>query len=391
MSPRAMPGDTPTPWKRVSADSSVIGGRVTRMSTKEHRLSSLCAKQAFLPVSPSSRSGLKAALGAQAGMPVFRKQRKRLLVFVQARRQKFVGRFGETPLGIRRLAQPPYNGSLCCLPKTVQSSLKCPLISISTSSRARSASGPSQRICNFDPCPAASIIRPIMLLPFTSSFSFFTQTSARNRLATLTKSAAGRACKPSRFTIVISFSAFCAEAPAPVFRLSNPIGTFRLHYIEQLCVEFQRRVAAKALEFLVHRCHFNQPCQIAARPHRNGDVRHFDIQNFVKLAIQPGAIYFLGLAPILQGHHHIQPLLYPNRANAENRSYIDDPDPAHFHVIAGELRRRRHQLAAFQRSDPGHVISDQAISTLDQLQHALTFSDAAYPADENADAENIHH
>jgi len=60
------------------------------MSTKEHRLSSLCAKQAFLPVSPSSRSGLKAALGAQAGMPVFRKQRKRLLVFVQARRQKIV-------------------------------------------------------------------------------------------------------------------------------------------------------------------------------------------------------------------------------------------------------------------------------------------------------------
>src|SRR5438046_7034037 len=139
MLPRAIPGDTATPWKRVSADPSVIGGRVTRMSTKEHRLSSLCAKQAFLPVSPSSRSGLKAALGAQAGTPVFRKQRKRLLVFVQARRQKIVGRFGETPLGIRRLAQPPYNGSL---PKTLQSSLKCPLISISLSASARAATGP---------------------------------------------------------------------------------------------------------------------------------------------------------------------------------------------------------------------------------------------------------
>jgi hypothetical protein len=32
------------------------------MSTKEHRLSGLCAKQAFLPVSPANRSGLKAAL-----------------------------------------------------------------------------------------------------------------------------------------------------------------------------------------------------------------------------------------------------------------------------------------------------------------------------------------
>jgi hypothetical protein len=45
------------------------------MSTKEHRLSSLCAKQAFLPVSPANRSGLKAALGAQARMPVFRDSR----------------------------------------------------------------------------------------------------------------------------------------------------------------------------------------------------------------------------------------------------------------------------------------------------------------------------
>jgi hypothetical protein len=42
------------------------------MSTKEHRLSNLCAKQAFLPVSPANRSRLKAALGAQARMPVFR-------------------------------------------------------------------------------------------------------------------------------------------------------------------------------------------------------------------------------------------------------------------------------------------------------------------------------
>jgi hypothetical protein len=45
------------------------------MSTKEHRLSSLWAKQAFLPVSPVNRSGLKDALGPQARMPVFRDSR----------------------------------------------------------------------------------------------------------------------------------------------------------------------------------------------------------------------------------------------------------------------------------------------------------------------------
>src|SRR6266550_3704695 len=81
MLPRAIPGDTPTPWKRVSVRSLLIGGRVARMSTKEHRLSSLCAKQAFLPVSPSSHSGLKAALGAHARMPVFRHRLR--LIFVE--------------------------------------------------------------------------------------------------------------------------------------------------------------------------------------------------------------------------------------------------------------------------------------------------------------------
>jgi len=43
--------------------------------------------------------------------------------------------------------------------KPDQSSLKRALISSSNSSMAFSASGPSQRIRNFDPCPAASIIR----------------------------------------------------------------------------------------------------------------------------------------------------------------------------------------------------------------------------------------
>src|SRR5207249_3521085 len=75
--------------------------------------------------------------------------------------------------------------------KPDQSSLKRALISSSNSSMAFSASGPSQRIRNFDPCPAASIIRPMILLPFTSSPSFETQISERYRLAMRTNMAAG--------------------------------------------------------------------------------------------------------------------------------------------------------------------------------------------------------
>src|SRR5436190_1509436 len=60
-----------------------------------------------------------------------------------------------------------------------QPSLKRALINSSSSSIAWSASGPSQRMRSFDPWPAASIIKPIMLLPLTSSPSFDTHISDR--------------------------------------------------------------------------------------------------------------------------------------------------------------------------------------------------------------------
>ena len=49
------------------------------------------------------------------------------------------------------------------------------------------------------PGPAASIIRPMMLLPLTFSPSFSTKMSQLNRLAVLTNMAAGRAWMPSLF------------------------------------------------------------------------------------------------------------------------------------------------------------------------------------------------
>ena len=52
-----------------------------------------------------------------------------------------------------------------------------------------------------DPCSAASIITPMMLLPFTSRSSFTIVISLWNFAASFTISAAGRACKPFLFTI----------------------------------------------------------------------------------------------------------------------------------------------------------------------------------------------
>src|SRR5216683_2031692 len=111
-----------------------------------------------------------------------------------------------------------------------------------------------------------------------------------------TNIAAGRAWRPSRFTIAISFSIFSPGAARLAFRYNKPITSLLLlHQTDQFSVEVDGSVLTEAL-------------------------------------------------------------LDSNTADAENGSHVNDADPANFDVIASELRRRRHQLAPFERSDPRHVV-----------------------------------
>src|SRR5690606_21150710 len=73
--------------------------------------------------------------------------------------------------------------------------------SVASASSAASASSPTARIVNSAPHSAASIMTPMMLLPFTSMSSLRSQISERKRLAALTNSAAGRACNPCLLTM----------------------------------------------------------------------------------------------------------------------------------------------------------------------------------------------
>ena len=45
------------------------------------------------------------------------------------------------------------------------------------------------------------------------------------------------------------------------------------------------------------------------------------------------------------------------RADAEDGNDVDDADAAHLHVVAGQVRRRRHQFPALERRDAGDVVA----------------------------------
>src|SRR6266498_109307 len=164
-----------------------------------------------------------------------------------------------------------------------------------------------------------------------------------------TNIAAGRAWRPSRFTIVISFSTFWPDTARFALRYSKPITSlFLFHQIEQLRVEPDGTVFAEALQFLIHRRNFDQTRHVAAWPHRNCHVRHLKPKNFVKFPIKPDPIHGFHLLPVFQCSDKVEALFDSNAANAENGSYVDDANAANFHMIAGEFWRRRHKLASLE-------------------------------------------
>ena len=120
-------------------------------------------------------------------------------------------------------------------------------------------------------------------------------------------------------------------------------------------------------------------------------MRHRKPEDFIEFPIQPDPIDLVHVLPILQRDHEVEALLDSNAANAENLRHINNANAAHFHVITSQFGRCRHELAAFERSDPGHVVGHEAVTALDQPQDAFALADSARTADQNAHTQDVHH
>src|ERR1700719_3175016 len=124
-----------------------------------------------------------------------------------------------------------------------------------------------------------------------------------------TNIAAGRACKPSRFTTGTSLSIFWIGEESLARRLSRPICRFWLHYVDQFRIKIRRAVSSKPLQFLIHGRDFNQPRDVAAWTHGNCDVRHLQSENFVVFAVHSNALDLIDAVPFLQGHDQVESFL----------------------------------------------------------------------------------
>ena len=66
-------------------------------------------------------------------------------------------------------------------------------------------------------------------------------------------------------------------------------------------------------------------------------------------------------------------------------------DPANLHVIARNFRTGANDFTAIHQGHLGDIVRYQAVSPLDQRQHALTFANPALASNNHTDTQNIDH
>src|SRR5215207_8484658 len=138
-------------------------------------------------------------------------------------------------------------------------------ISAPSSFTASSASVPSAVTMSFAPWPAASIMSPMMLLPFTCSSSFSTQMLLAYLLARFTNCAAGRACIPSLLLMVNSWVQVLMRQRWRRVGFGRGSRTLLIrHLFQEPLVKFGGRVVPEAAQLVVQRRDFDETGDVPA-------------------------------------------------------------------------------------------------------------------------------
>src|SRR5207253_2543046 len=113
------------------------------------------------------------------------------------------------------------------------------------------------------------------------------------------------------------------------------------------------------------------------------------LKNSSTLAIEAGAVDHELRVPIHQLDDDLDALLLPNGADAEHRWHVHETDAANFHVVALQLVTTSEQHFGAATRHHHHVVRHQAVSPLDEIEHALGLADAAPTKEEQAHAEHV--
>ena len=104
---------------------------------------------------------------------------------------------------------------------------------------------------------------------------------------------------------------------------------------------------------------------------------------------ETAAVAVLGGLPVLQLHHHLDPLLLAHGAYAEQRRNVDQANAPDLHMMRCQLVSPADQHIVASTSHLHHVVGDEAVPPLHQIQHALALADAGAADEEQSHAVHV--
>ena len=108
------------------------------------------------------------------------------------------------------------------------------------------------------------------------------------------------------------------------------------------------------------------------------------------LLLKTHAVVFSVFIPLFHLDDKINGLSVLNALDTEQGLHVDDADAAKLDKMPGDVRRASHQGIVADTADLHHVIADETVASLDQLQSSLALANAALAHDQNTLAVNIH-
>ena len=134
---------------------------------------------------------------------------------------------------------------------------------------------------------------------------------------------------------------------------------------------------------------FDEEREVATRRHRQPDIGLRDAEKLETLTRDSEAVVFRSLHPLFELDDQIDRLHVARRRDAEKVLDVDDADAAQLHVMPEEVVRVAQQHVVRMAFDDDHVVGNQSVAAIDQVERAFTLSDTAVAQQQHADAIDI--
>src|SRR2546428_8553886 len=140
---------------------------------------------------------------------------------------------------------------------------------------------------------------------------------------------------------------------------------------------------------MIARGDLDEEREIAPGGNWQPDVRLRNAEELVGFASDAQPVVFGSLGPFFEFDHEIDRLDITRGGDAEEIFDVDDADSAQLHVMAQQIVRVSEEDVVGMTLDDDHVIGDEAMAAIHEIERAFALADAAVTEKQNADAVDV--